>query len=135
MNALLVALVFAVSGIPNADVSCAPTAAQWKAESHAARPDLPEVWGLSWASERRIRMAPWICANLKPGTFPGFLGEALNIVAHEATHLKRGDADEHEPRAAGCAWPSRLAQRFYGITFHTRASRLVAQGAAEGGCS
>lgn len=124
--AMLSAMVFMVSGVPNVPVTCLPTVQAWHGAATASVGNAA-IDGFADFQGRRIFLAPWVCANLRADTFPAFLGDALAVVGHEATHIKRMDADEQAANRGGCNWASRLAQRFFHIPFWTAASRALSK--------
>lgn len=109
------------------DVQCSP-AAEWEGLTSSA--GLPaSTSGLTWPNAGKVRFAPWVCQALDAGTKDPRLGAALNIVAHESSHLL-GVTDESVAACWGLLWSYELAWKFYNVPFFSPASFQVGQSAA-----
>ena len=78
--------------------------------------------GLTWISEARVRLAPWVCEAVAGQN--NRLGEALNTIAHEAAHL-RGIRDEAVASCWGLLWTADLARSFFAVEFFTSRSESL----------
>lgn len=100
--------------------SC-PTESEWE-RTLAGYGLTSSTNGLAWVDENRAAFAPWVCDAIERKG--NRLGAALNVVAHEAAHL-RGVRSEAEAACWGLLWAADLAQRFYGIEFYSLDSQTV----------
>lgn len=74
--------------------------------------------GITWPDLHRARFPQSVCDAISQGTGNPSLVLALQIVAHEASHL-RGVTSERVAECWGMLWVADLAQRFYGVEFFT----------------
>lgn len=105
-------------------ISCARTKAEWNAEiqRELGFPNGSFVYGYTYILEGVIRLSPWVCNSLRYGPGRPEFGMSLNVVAHEATHAT-GVWDEAFAACNALRWTPWLANRYYGIPYHTKQMR------------
>lgn len=120
----LTAAVATSSGIPNPDVSCETDPAAWQREVMAVGAGPNDVVG-GYTLASRVRLAPWVCADLIPGA--ARFGDALYVVGVESARLAghRGPGSEAMAGCWGLMWAADLARRIWGVPFFTAASERV----------
>jgi hypothetical protein len=113
-----------VAGKP-VNLRCVTSPMQWNSLVKRYFPNFrgTHVHAFAIVGGTEIRTAGWVCKALN-GPVSENLGPALNVIAHEAAHV-RGIRSEAEASCWGLMWVAHLAWEFYGIEFDSLASKTL----------